>query len=97
MDNGIGHADVAQELIAQTLAAGGTLYQTSDVHELNNSGSGLLGVIHLGQLVQTIVRNRHHTHIGVDGAEGIVGTLSASVGNSIKQGALAHVGQTHDT
>ena len=97
MDDGVGHADVAQELVAQTLAAGGTLDQTGDVHKLDDSGGGLLGVVHLGQLVQTVVRHRHHAHVGVDGAEGVVGALGAGVGDGVEQGALAHVGQAHDT
>jgi len=43
MDNGIGGTDVAQELVAQTFALGGTLDQTGDIHELDDSGGELLG------------------------------------------------------
>ena len=54
-------------------------------------------MVHLGKLVQPVVRDSHHAHIGVDGAEGVIGTLGAGVGDRVEQGALAHVGQTHDT
>ena len=97
MDDSISHTDVAQEFVAQALALGCTLDQAGNVNKLNDCRGGLLGVIHLGQLVQTVVRHCHHAHIGVDGTERIVGALSTGIGNSIKQGALAHIGQTHDT
>ena len=54
-------------------------------------------VVHLAQLVQTVVGHSHHAHVGVDGAEGVVGALGAGVGDGVEQGALAHVGQTHNT
>ena len=97
MDNGVGLPDVGQELVAQALPLGGPLHQTGDVHKLNDRRGLFLGVIDLCQLVQTGVGDGDHTHIGVDGAEGIIGGLGACVGDGIEQGALAHVGQTHDT
>ena len=45
VDDGIGRADVAQELVAQALALGGALYQAGDIHELDDSGGNLLGLI----------------------------------------------------
>jgi hypothetical protein len=53
--------------------------------------------VHLGQTVQPRIRHRDHAYIGVDGAEGVIGALRAGVGNGVKQGALAHVGQAHDS
>ena len=38
----------------------------------------------------------HHTHVGIDGAEGAVGALGAGVGNGVEQGALAHIGKAHN-
>ena len=96
VDDGVGHADVAQKLVAQALAPAGSLHQTGDVHKLNYRRGGLLGVVHLRQPVQTDVGHGHHTHVGVDGAERVVGALRAGVGDCVKQGAFAHVGQTHD-
>ena len=97
MDNGVGGADVAQKLIAQALALGCTLYQTCDVHELNDGRGELLGIVHIPQTLQPLVGNGDHAHVGIDGAEGIVGGLGAGVGNGVEQGALAHIGQTHNT
>jgi hypothetical protein len=97
MDNGIGHADVAQKFVAQALSPTGPLHQAGDVHKLDDRRGGLFRVVHLGQPVQTGVGDGHHAHVGVDGAEGIVGALSTGVGDGVKQGALAHIGQTHDS
>lgn len=77
MDNGVGHADVAQEFVAQALSLAGSLHQTGDVHKFDDRWCGLLGVVHLGQLIQPVVRDSHHAHVGVDGAERIVGALGA--------------------
>ena len=97
VDDGVGHADVGEELVAQALPPGRALHQPGDVHELDDGGGGLLRVVHLGELVQPLVRHRHHPHVGVDGAEGVVGALRAGVGDGVEQGGLAHVGQSHNT
>ena len=97
VDDGVGHADVAQKLVAQALAPGGALHQSGDVHELDDGGGGLFGVIHLRQLVQPVVGHGHHAHVGVDGAEGIVGALRAGVGDGVEQGRFANIRKTHNT
>ena len=86
MDNGIRLPDVGQELVAQTRALAGTLDQTGNVHKLDDGRRLFVRLIHLGQLVQPLIRHRHHAHIGVDGAERIVCALCAGVGNGIEQG-----------
>ena len=97
MDDGVGHADVAQELVAQARALGGALHQTGDVHELDDGGSVFFGIVQPGQIIQAAVGHGDHAHIGLDGAEGIVGAFRAGIGDGVEQGALAHIGQTHDT
>ena len=96
MDDGVTFPDVGQKLIAQALALAGALDQTGDVHEFHHGGGGLLGLVEVGQPVQTAVGHGHHAHVGVNGAEGVVGALGAGVGDGVEQGALAHVGQAHN-
>ena len=95
--DGIGLADVGEELVAETCALAGALHQTGDVHEFDDSGGLLVRLVHFGQLLQPLIGNGHRAHVGVDGAEGIVCAFCAGVGDGVEQGALAHVGQTHDT
>ena len=97
VDDGVGLPDVGQELVAQTLALAGALHQAGDVHELDDRRGLLVRLVHLRQLVQPLVRHRHHAHVGVDGAERIVGALRAGVGDGIEQSGLAHIGQSHDS
>ena len=42
-------------------------------------------------------QHRDHAHVGVDGAEGIVGGLRAGVGDGVEQGRFAHIGQPYDS
>jgi hypothetical protein len=57
----------------------------------------ILRVDDLGQLGQTRVRHFHDAHIGLDGAEGIVGGLDTGLGQRIEQGGLANIGQANNT
>ena len=48
--------DVGQELVAQSLALAGALHQTGDVHKFDGGRGHFLGMIHLRQHVQPLVR-----------------------------------------
>ena len=97
MDNGVGAADVFQELVAQARALAGALHQARYVHKLDDGRSLFIGLVHLRQLVQPLIRHSHHAHVGLDGAEGVVGALRTGVGDGVEQCRFAHVGQAHDT
>ena len=97
MDNGIRGPNVAQELVAQAFTLGGTLYKAGDVHELNDSGSGLLGLVQVGQPLEPLIRYGHHAYIGINGAERVVVRGDSRVGDGIEQGRFTHIGKTDDT
>ena len=97
MNDSISGADVAKEFVAQAFALGRTLHKAGNVNEFNDGRSDLLGVVQLCQPVQTLIGNRNHTNVGVDGAECIVVSGYACIGDCIKQGRFAHVGQSDDT
>ena len=69
VQDGVGLADVGQELVAEAFTAGGALHQTRDVHDLHRGGNGALGLANLRQHLQTLVRNGSGTHVGFDRAE----------------------------
>ena len=54
-------------------------------------------MIHLAQCFQSVIRNCYHTHVRVDGTEGIVGGFCSRLGQGIEKCALSHVGKTYDT
>ena len=91
MNDGVGTANVLQKLVAKPRALRRALHQARDVHELDDRRGLFVRLIHLRQLVQPLVRNGHHAHVGVDGTEGIVGALCPGVGNGIKQRAFSYI------
>ena len=97
MDDGVHFPNVGEELIAQSFPLAGPLDQARDVHELDDRGGDLLGIVHVRQFLQPLIRHRHHSHIGLDGAEGIIGALGAGIGQGVEQSGLADVRQTHDS
>ena len=97
MDNGVHLTNIGQELVAQALSLGGTLDQTRDIDEFNNSRGHLFGVIHLSEKPDPLVRDSDHTYIGIDRAERVISRLSASFCQCVKQGALAYVRKANDS
>ena len=96
MDDGGALPDVGQKLVSQPLALGRPLHQARNVHKLHHRGGGLLRLIEVAEPVQAAVRHGYGAHIGVNGAEGIIGALRACVGDGVEQGGLAHIGQAND-
>ena len=79
MYDGIGLADVGQELVAQALALGSTLYQTGNIDNLDRGGHHALGLTHLHEFGQAVVGHGDYAHIRLNGTEWKVGRLSLSV------------------
>ena len=73
MNNGIHLTDVGKELVSQTFSLGSAFDQAGNVHKFDDGRSGFFGMIEVRQKLQTGVGNGHDSHIGVDGAERIVG------------------------
>ena len=89
--------DMLQELVAQALTLGGTLHQAGNIHKAESCRSGLLGVIHLMQHLQPLVRHINDAHIRLNGAERIICRLGTCLGNGVKQCAFAHIRQSYNT
>jgi hypothetical protein len=48
------------------------------------------------QRIEARVRDRHHTDVGINGAERVVFRLNTRLCEGIEQGGLADVGQSND-
>jgi hypothetical protein len=70
VDDGVGLADVGQELVAQAFTLGGPGDQAGDVDELDDGGLHLLRLDDLGEGVEARVGHFDDAHVGLDGAEG---------------------------
>ena len=95
--DGVGLADVRQELVAQALALGGTLHKAGDVHELHRGRHDAARMHDVGELLETAVWHVDNAHVGLDGGKGVVGGEAALLGEGREQGGLADVGQADDT
>ncbi len=91
--NGVGLADVGQELVAQAFTLGSTGHQPGNVHEFHGGGDHALGLDDIGQGVQAGVRHGHHARVRFDGAEREVFRADTGFGQCIEQGGFADVGK----
>src|SRR5699024_5722848 len=70
--DGVGFADIGQELIAQALTFGGTAHDAGDVDEVNGRVEDLLRGEDLRQPRQPSIRQGHDAHVRFDRRERIV-------------------------
>src|SRR5690554_4546791 len=94
--DGVGLADVGQELVAQAFTLGCTGNQAGDVHEFHGGGNHALRLYDFRQLGQAGVRHGHHAGVRLDGAEGEVFRADAGFGQCVEQGGFADVGKADD-
>ena len=98
VDDGVHLTDIRQELVPQTFPLAGALHQAGDIDELHPRGDQLLAAAQIRELLQPGIRNRDHTGVRLNGAEGVVGSFSLGIGHQgVEEGRLAHIGQPHDS
>src|SRR5882757_4652671 len=98
LHNGVGLANVAEELVAKTLAGARAADQTGDVDKVDRGGDNLLRAGEFAEHGEPRVGHGHDPDIRVDCAEGIIGGLRlAGAGDGIKESGLANIGQTDDS
>ena len=97
VDNGVRAADVLEELVAEARALARALDEARDVDKLDDGGSLLLGVVHLGELIEALIGNGHHADVRLNGAEGVVGAFRARVGDRVEESGLADIRQSDDS
>ena len=95
--NRVDLADIRKKLVAEALALRRAAHQSRDVDKLNRRGRVFLRVVHLGQLVQPLVRHGHHADVRLNCAERIVRRLRSRVRDRVEQCALADIRQAHDS
>ena len=95
--DGVDLADVAEELVAEPFALGGAAHQPGDVDEGEPRRDDLRRLGDRGELLQPLIGHADLAHVGLDGAEGIVGGLRRRrLRQGIEERGLADVGQAHD-
>ncbi len=93
MGDGVDLADVAEKLVAESLALAGPGHQAGDIDEFHLGIDLVFGLDQGGQGIEPPVGHRHHADIGFDGAERVVGRLDAGGGKGVEYGRFADIGQ----
>ncbi len=96
VNDGIGFADVREELVAQAFALARAGDQARDVDEFDGGGQDAFGLDDFGQLLQARIRHFDDADVGLDGAERIVLGGDAGAGQSVEESRFANVGQADD-
>ncbi|MCY1175539.1 hypothetical protein D9M73_157820 [compost metagenome] len=94
--DGVGLADVGEELVAQAFTFRGTGDQAGDVDEFHGGRQHAVRLDDGRQGVQARIRHRHDAAVRLDGAEREVLSGDAGFGQGVEQGGLADVGQADD-
>src|SRR6185437_15951501 len=89
--------NVAEELVTEALTLARAGDQTGDVDELHRGGDERLRLEDGGDAIQPLVRHADDAHVGVDGAERIVGGLRFRGRERVEDGGLADVRQPYDS
>ena len=94
--DGIGLTDGGQELVAESFAFAGAAHDAGDVDKVDGGRQDALGTEDLGENRQSRVGDRDHAHVWFDRGEGVVRRQNVVLGESVKEGGLAHIGKSDD-
>ena len=82
--DGIGLADVFQELVSKAFTLRSPLNQTGDVRKFKSSVDNLLSWDQFLDPGQALVRHFDHAHVRFDGGKWVISHFRPRLGNSIK-------------
>ena len=96
MHDGVGLADVGEELVAEPFALGRALHETGDVEELHRRRHRPLRLYDPRELVEPVVGDVRRADVRILRGEGIVRGENAGGGERVEERGLADVGQSDD-
>jgi hypothetical protein len=96
IDGGVGLANVGQKLVTQAFAGAGTGHQTCNVHKFHHGRNHPLGFNNGGELRHARIGHFHNTHIGLDGAKGVIFRGNPSLGQGVEQRGFTDVRQAYN-
>ena len=67
------------------------------VNNVDGGRNGALGMAYFGEDLQTAVRNIGGTQIGLDSAEGEVGTLGLAAAHAVEESGFTHIRKAYYT
>ena len=97
MVESISISDVAQKVVTQTFAFGGSLHNPCNINNLKNCSDLGFGLEHFAKTVEALIRDWYDGLVGFNSAEGIVLCGHMQIGKEVVGGRFADVGESHDT
>mmetsp|Transcript_14099 Transcript_14099/g.34768 ORF Transcript_14099/g.34768 Transcript_14099/m.34768 type:complete len:256 (-) Transcript_14099:16-783(-) len=97
VEDAVHGGDVRQERVAQALALGRALDQARNVPDLQVRRHRGLGLVQVAQPLEALVGHVDTRLVGLNGTEGEVLSWDAHPADSVEQGGLSNVRQTHNT
>ena len=83
VENGVGLADIAEKLVAESFALRGAFHQPRDVDNFDRGGNDFCGLHQRGQRREAFVGHGDYADIRLNGAKREVGTLCLRVTQTI--------------
>ena len=94
--DGIDFADVGQEFVAKAFALACSLDEAADIDKLAGGVHDLLGLRHLRQQQQALVRHRRPADVGLFGRKWVRRSQRPTARKRVEQRGLACVGETDE-
>ena len=94
LEDGIDSANVRQEGVTKTSTGRGTARQTGDIVDGQVGRHPRLGVVHLAEVIEAVVRDENASLLGVDGGIGEVGRVTKrALGDGLEESGFTNVGK----
>ena len=98
LNDGVHLADVAQELVAETLALAGSCDEAGDIDKLNRGGKDFFLLRNGGEFLQAVIGHVDDTDVRFDRAEREVSRLGfAGASDGVEEGGFTDIGQSDDS
>ncbi len=97
VEDGVDFADMGEELVAEAFALGGAADDAGDIDDAEQRGDEFVGGDADADFFEAVVRDGDDADVGLDGGEGVIGGERTGVGERVKDGGFADVGQTNDS
>ena len=96
VNNRVSLADVGEELVAQAFSFARARNQTGNIDKLDDGRLHFLRIDDFRQFSHTRIGDFNDADVGFDGTERIVCRFDTRLGQRVKEGGFADVGQTDD-
>jgi len=97
LKDGISGTNVRKEGIAKTLTVAGTTHKTSNVCHTQVRLNLAQRLVHLAELIKTLIRNSNTSFVRLNGAEGEVGSRDGKLCKKVEKSRLSYIRKTNNT